>query len=74
MVDIQSMAKRLAELERAKANLQTYSHPDDLAAVIAQALRYIGGTSETQTVIGLLVDGLDGVIAQQKRDIREALT
>jgi hypothetical protein len=74
MTDIQTMAKRLAELERTRAILQTYSHPDDLAAVIAQALHYVGGTTETQAVVALLTDGLDAVIAQQKRDMREALT
>ncbi len=73
MSDIQSMAKRLGELERVRTNLKTYSHPDDLGATIALALKYVGGTTEAQAVIALLVDGLDGVIAQEKDRMREAL-
>ena len=73
MNDIQAMARRLAELDRVRLKLNTYSHPDDLAGAISQALQYVGGTTEAEAVIALLVVGLDGVIAQEKDRMREAL-
>lgn len=70
---VQSMATRLAELQRVRTNLQSYSHYDDLGPNMALALKYIGGSVQAEMVIARLTAGLDEMIDRQKADMREAL-
>lgn len=73
VTQIQSMATRLSELQRVRANLQSYSHPDDLGATMALAMKYVGGTVQAHAVIAELTSALDNMIERQKADIRQSL-
>ena len=70
---LQSMATRLSELQRVRGNLQSYSHPDDLGATMALAMKYAGGTVQAHAVIAELTNALDNMIERQKADIRQSL-
>lgn len=64
---------RLAELERVKQNLRSYSHHDDLGPTLALALKYIGGMEAKRLMVDVAIDGLDTLIAEAKDKLREAL-
>lgn len=73
MTDIQKKASRLAELQRVRVNAFYDGHPDDVAASLAVALKYISGTAQYRTVLNSIADGLDAMIAEAKDEIRAVL-
>jgi ribosomal protein L17 len=74
MADIQTMAKRLAELERVREKLNATGHPDDVASYRSLALKYLAGTSDEEVIVSLITSGMDEMIRAAKVQLREALT
>lgn len=70
---IEQRARRLADLERARANMHAFNHYDDAHQAQALALKYLRDTIAHELALNHIAAGLDNLIAEAKREMREAL-